>query len=283
MSLLSWIIALIVVSGLGWLAWWLLIESEGVYLGRRVVIRLYDLYAARYDDIKRFRPEADHQYLAQPIMQRIAPVKTPLMLDVATGTARLPIAMLRHAQFHGRVIGVDLAKNMLFKAAYKLGDEIDDRTPLIWCPAETLPFDDDTFDVVTCLEALEFMRDPRAVLHECIRVLRPGGILLTANRISTRLMPGKTWENDKIAEELLDAEMDEIEIEAWQLDYNLVWAIKMGESAPTLSRPLTEILRCPRCQQRELSRKPDRLTCDNCGCEVPIEYGVIAMAQLLHK
>jgi ubiquinone/menaquinone biosynthesis C-methylase UbiE len=280
-SLLWWIIALLAISGIGWLLWWLLIESEGVYLGRRVVIWLYDLYAARYDDIKRYRPEADHQYLAQPIMQRIAPIKTPLMLDVATGTARLPIAMLRHPQFHGRVIGVDLAKNMLFKAAYKLGDETDDRAPLIWCPAENLPFDDDTFDVVTCLEALEFMKDPRAVLHECIRVLRPGGILLTTNRISTRLMPGKTWDNDRIAQELLDADMDEIEIEAWQLDYNLVWGIRMGSSMPTLSRPLTEILRCPRCGLRELRRTAAALSCDGCGCEIPVTFGVIEMTPLL--
>jgi len=86
------LIALIII-GLGW---WLLIESEGVYLGRRVVIWLYDLYAGRYDDIKHFRQDYDHLFLAQPLMQRIAPNRAPLVLDVASGTARLPLALLRH-------------------------------------------------------------------------------------------------------------------------------------------------------------------------------------------
>ena len=39
---------------LGVLVWWLFIETEGVYLGRGVVIWLYDVYASRYDGIKEF-------------------------------------------------------------------------------------------------------------------------------------------------------------------------------------------------------------------------------------
>ena len=64
------IVILLVLAGLGVaaLVYWLLIVTEGVYLGRRVVIWLYDWYAGRYDEIKHFRSEYDHLFLSQPIL-----------------------------------------------------------------------------------------------------------------------------------------------------------------------------------------------------------------------
>jgi len=44
--------------------------------------------------------------------------------------------------------------------------------------ATALPWDDATFDVVLALELVEHVPDPRAVLAELARVLRPGGTLL---------------------------------------------------------------------------------------------------------
>lgn len=41
-----------------------------------------------------------------------------------------------------------------------------------------LPFEDASFDVVTCQTLLIHLKDPQAVVHEMIRVLRPGGRLL---------------------------------------------------------------------------------------------------------
>jgi ubiquinone/menaquinone biosynthesis C-methylase UbiE len=43
---------------------------------------------------------------------------------------------------------------------------------------EKLPFNDNTFDVVTSLANLEHLMDPKAVLNEIYRVLKPGGTLL---------------------------------------------------------------------------------------------------------
>ncbi len=168
-DLLAILLSASLLAGLIALGWWLLFATEGVYLGRRVVIWLYDLYATRYDGIKHFRREYDHMYLAQPIMERIAPIKSPLILDAATGTGRLPLAMLQHAHFQGRVIAVDLSRRMLSQAAVKFNDA---HVNLLCAPAEHLPFADDCFDVVTCLEALEFMEHPAATLSELIRVLQ---------------------------------------------------------------------------------------------------------------
>ncbi len=226
----------------GLFLWWLFIITEGVYLGRRVVIWLYDLYAGRYDNIKQFQPEYDHVLLAQPIMEIIAPHQSPLVLDVATGTGRLPDALLNHVGFHGRIVAADLSHKMLVKASEKLADDLD-RVTLLCVPAEDLPFEDDLFDVVTCLEALEFMAEPVTVLCELARVLRPGGLLVTTNRIGTRLMPGKTFTDAEFEVMLNDCGIEDVIIEPWQEDYHRVWGLKAGEAMPTGARPFVEILR----------------------------------------
>jgi ubiquinone/menaquinone biosynthesis C-methylase UbiE len=46
--------------------------------------------------------------------------------------------------------------------------------------AESLPFPNGTFDVVTCQTLLIHVRDPAAVLAELVRVARPGGLVLVA-------------------------------------------------------------------------------------------------------
>ncbi len=148
------------IAGAGILVWWLFIATEGVYLGRRVVIWLYDLYANRYDGIKNYQREYEHIFLAQPIMEAIAPNRAPLVLDVATGTGRLPLALVRHGGFKGRIVGTDLSRRMLHHATKNIYP-YDELVDFIWCPAEKLPFADNTFDVVTCLEALEFMSNPK--------------------------------------------------------------------------------------------------------------------------
>ena len=42
---------------------------------------------------------------------------------------------------------------------------------------ETLPFDDDSFDVVLCDNVVDHALDPRLILEEMARVLKPGGTL----------------------------------------------------------------------------------------------------------
>ncbi len=270
------LIIVLIIAAIIALGWWLLIETEGVYLGRRVVVWLYDLYAGRYDGIKQFSKQYDHQFLAQPIMEQISPIKTPLILDVATGTGRLPQALLRHRQFHGRVIGADLSRNMLARAATKIDDP---RVTLIWTPAEHLPFPDDTFDVVTCLEAIEFMIHREAVLRELMRVLRPDGLMLITNRINAPLMPGKTWSSEQLQARLEALGLLKVTTDYWQVDYNRVWARKPGASLPTLARPLAEVLRCPHCDQALLVKHGDSWVCPNCDYRAPVMAdGVIELA-----
>lgn len=252
-------VIVLVLAGLGVaaLVYWLFVATEGVYLGRRVVIWLYDLYAGRYDEIKRFRSDYDHLFLAQPILKLIAPQTNPRVLDVATGTGRLPLALLRHGQFDGRIVGIDLSRRMLDHAAAKTDDP---RATWVRAPAEALPVFDEAFDVVTCLEALEFMANPEVVAAELARAVRPGGLLMVTARRTGRWMPGKAWDFERTGDVLDALGFERIEGQRWQVDYDLVWGFKGGESAAA-SGPL---LRCPACSGA-LERDDGAYRCARCG------------------
>jgi ubiquinone/menaquinone biosynthesis C-methylase UbiE len=94
--------------------------------------------------------------------------------------------------------------------------------------AQALPFADETFDAVTCLEALEFFPNARTALAECVRVLRPGGQLAVTNRIGweARLLVGRTLTPPAFERLLAELPLDQIHIDSWQVDYDLAWARK---------------------------------------------------------
>lgn len=266
---------LVLIFIVGFAAWWLLIDTEGVYLGKRVVIWLYDVYASRYDNIKQYDDVEEHIYLAQPLLAKI-PATDPLVLDVATGTGRLPLALCQHARFEGHIIGVERSRKMVAQAAEKIANEhFDEYVTLLWADGTDLPFPDNSFDVVTCMEALEFMPQPEAGLDEITRVLRPGGLLLTTRRVNT-YMPGRLWDESEMADMLGERGIVGATFQRWHTDYDLVWAQKGGESAFIGAMPAHEIMICPRCQQQTMAAQPDRWQCSNCHLVVPMaDDGVI--------
>ncbi len=233
-SVLTLLLALLAPALAAFLVWWLVFETEGVYLGRRAVIALYDLYANRYDRIKQFDERADLMLVALPLLDRLAPQTDPLILDVATGTGRLPLLMARVARFQGHVIGIDASRRMLHKAREKVRREcFEPFVTLLRHDASALPFPDRSFNVVTCIEALEFMPDPKQTLAEMTRVLRPGGLLLATIRIDTRWMPNRTWSEARMRLELEALGLRDVDVMIWQDDYSQVWAFKKSVQPQT--------------------------------------------------
>ncbi|MFD9317592.1 class I SAM-dependent methyltransferase [Streptomyces sp. NPDC060053] len=105
------------------------------------------------------------------VVREVAPVgPADRVLDVACGTG------LMSRLFKGRaaeVVGVDITPEMADQAATHL-----DR--LVIAPAEVLPFEDASFDVVVCRQGVQFMELPAAV-EEMVRVVRPGGRVVLVN------------------------------------------------------------------------------------------------------
>ncbi|PJF46797.1 MAG: class I SAM-dependent methyltransferase [Chloroflexi bacterium] len=208
---------------------WQLVVAEGAYLGPHVVAWLYDRFAPHYDRVKQFDKAGDALMLAAPILKHLAvsAVSHAVVLDVATGTGRLPDALLAQRRFRGHIVALDLSRRMLDRAQAKLA-AYGDRVVFMRRDAQRLPFDADAFDVVTCLEALEFMRDQHAAVREMWRVLKPGGLLMVSNRIGPDAwkLPGRTLPTAAFAARLRALGFQDVQSRPWLVDYDLVTGIK---------------------------------------------------------
>ncbi|MFQ6058522.1 MAG: methyltransferase domain-containing protein [Anaerolineae bacterium] len=259
--------------------YWTVVVTEGAYLGPRVVAFLYDWGARTYDQIKDFDARDEAWFLAQPLARALDGVPHPLILDVATGTGRLPLALLRHLDFAGHIVALDISRGMLHQAARKTAG-YRGRVTLMWKDAASLPFVDSAFEAVTCLEALEFLPQPLEALREMVRVLKPGGVFLLTNRVGweARLMPGRAYEPKCLEEMLRGLSLRSVETRTWQEYYDLIWARKGGVLiAPNRPRGLMDVLRCPCCQAQELSAGEGSLTCLRCGQLYLRQEGIICL------
>lgn len=72
--------------------------------------------------------------------------------------------------------------------------------------AHALPYDDDSFDVVTCQTTLIHVQHPRKVIMEMRRVVKPGGLLLCAepNNIAGSLVRSNLSAEDTIEDVVKD-------------------------------------------------------------------------------
>jgi ubiquinone/menaquinone biosynthesis C-methylase UbiE len=221
----GWLLALAVLGGvtlLGAGLYWELIVAEGAHLGPRVVVWLYDLVARRYEQIKKFQRDLDDNYLGWPLAVTLAEVEAPRVLDVAAGTGRGARSLLRQVAFDGAIINVELAAGMLAEGRRQTA-LWPGRTAWVRGPADRLPFSAEVFDVVMCLEALEFFPDAQAALAEFVRVLRPGGWLVVTNRVglSASLIVGKTFPRAAFRRLLEQLPLEAVRVEPWQVEYDL--------------------------------------------------------------
>ena len=108
--------SLLVFAGL---AYWELVIAEGAHLGQRVVVRLYDWTAQRYESIKKFDAEYEDRALGQPLALALRSTSACQVLDVAAGTGRLARSLLRQRAFAGVVVNLDLSKAMLLHTRHQ--------------------------------------------------------------------------------------------------------------------------------------------------------------------
>ncbi len=95
------------------------------------------------------------------------------MLDVATGTGDLAIALAGRVAPGGEVVGSDFSEEMLVRARRK--NPSPQTLSFEWGDALDLSYPDDSFDAATVGFAARNFADLAAGLREMRRVVRPGG------------------------------------------------------------------------------------------------------------
>jgi 2-polyprenyl-6-hydroxyphenyl methylase / 3-demethylubiquinone-9 3-methyltransferase len=121
-----------------------------------------------WDPAGEFKPLHDINPLRLDWIAQHAPLQGARVLDVGCGGGILAEAMARRG---AKVTGIDLAEKALRVAQlHLLESKLDIRY-------EKSSVDDvaGEFDLVTCMELLEHVPDPAAMVAACARLVRPGG------------------------------------------------------------------------------------------------------------
>src|SRR5438067_921712 len=116
---MTWTVAAGVAVLLLALGFYLVVFTDGTYLGPRFVRFVYDRLGRRWD----YPTEARHQRIDQtdlaPVL-RAALSATPahLVIDVACGTGRVPLLLVGQPEwFRSMVVGADVSSGMLAAGA----------------------------------------------------------------------------------------------------------------------------------------------------------------------
>ena len=142
--------------------------------GNEFAVELFSGLPRRYDALAEFLSFAQNARWRHELIQRIA-VHQPLsILDVATGTGGVAIALARATD--ARITGVDISHAMLERGRRRVEKAgLGDRITLEPARAESVPFAAGSFDAVSFTYLLRYVEDPAATVTELVRVLRPGG------------------------------------------------------------------------------------------------------------
>ncbi len=137
--------------------------------------KVFNNIAARYDLVNAFLSFGFHQSWRVRLAQAL-PAQTTSVLDLACGTAAIPLALARYRDKITNIVGVDISENMLTIGKTRVSKAVADRRiNLLQGDALDLPMGADTFDAVTVGFALRNVPDIMRLFITAYRVLKPSG------------------------------------------------------------------------------------------------------------
>ncbi len=132
-----------------------------------------DLAHRWWDPDSEFRPLHRINPLRLTWIETIAPLAGRRVLDVGCGGGILSDSMARRG---AQVLGIDLSDKALKVAQLHAIEAGNERVEYRAVAAEALAQEQAAaFDVVTCMEMLEHVPDPAAIVRACATLVRPGG------------------------------------------------------------------------------------------------------------
>ena len=136
---------------------------------------MFDNVSSKYDFLNRLLSARIDVLWRNKAIKIIAAENPNKILDVATGTGDLAIALAKKIP-NAQITGFDLSAGMLAYGKTKVKkNHLDNRIEMIQGDAENMPFEDNTFDIVTAGFGVRNFEDLEKGLLEFQRVLKPGG------------------------------------------------------------------------------------------------------------
>lgn len=155
---------------------------------KKEIEAMFDRIAPTYDRLNHTLSWHVDRLWRHNVVRRVGRMQPRRILDLATGTGDLAIAMARRMR-GVEVLGIDLSEKMLAVAACKVHEHrLAGRITLERGDAGHLALEDGTVDVVTVAFGVRNFEDIAGGLREIRRVLRNGGHIVVLE-LSTPRMP----------------------------------------------------------------------------------------------
>jgi SAM-dependent methyltransferase len=183
-------------------------------------VAFLNLMGANWD--KPLTPEDEDDYLRT----QLSPVDGPV-LDLACGAGRWTRTVMSHVG-DSRVIGLDLSVAMLDLVRAELPNLC-----VVRGTATQLPFKTGSLGAVNCSNALQLFPDPRAVIQEIGRCLRPGG---TLTAFTFRQADRPTYRHFQRRHE------QTFNVRAFRTDELVSWSVSAGLELTDLRSPAGTVL-----------------------------------------
>jgi demethylmenaquinone methyltransferase/2-methoxy-6-polyprenyl-1,4-benzoquinol methylase len=151
---------------------------------------MFNNIAGRYDFLNHFLSAGIDRIWRKKLVKMLLKSNPQQILDVATGTADLAIALA--AKTKSPIIGVDISQGMLDIGHQKLKNKgLDHQITLELADSEALPFNNETFDAAMVAFGVRNFEDLDQGLSEISRVVKPGGMVAVLEFSRPKAFPVK--------------------------------------------------------------------------------------------
>jgi demethylmenaquinone methyltransferase/2-methoxy-6-polyprenyl-1,4-benzoquinol methylase len=165
------------------------VRDDLAHQSPKEISAMFGRVAARYDLMNHVMGGGLDLYWRRRLVLAVAAQRPARVLDLATGSGDVLLALRRHRAYTESAVGADFCLPMLQQARAKKARN------LLVGDGLHLPFPAASFDAVTIAWGLRNFADRLAGLREMRRVLRPGGraYVLEFSHPAARLAPLYFW------------------------------------------------------------------------------------------
>ena len=145
---------------------------------KQQVEQMFDNISGNYDGLNRVISMGTDVSWRKKVVQMAKDHQPETVLDIATGTGDLAIQIAEAANAK-KIIGLDLSEGMLKVGRKKImSKNLQTKIEMIQGDSEALPFDDNSFDVITVAFGVRNFETLELGLSEIYRVLKKGGLFI---------------------------------------------------------------------------------------------------------
>ena len=151
-------------------------KSELCINGANQIQEMFNAVAPKYDFLNRLLSVGCDRYWRKAAVSEFKSFGNKAFLDVATGTADIPLEISKRYPKPTQIVGMDFSLSMLKLGNKKISDNKLSKTiKLIPGSAENIPFKDQSFDGVITSFGVRNFTDAKKGLREMHRILKPNG------------------------------------------------------------------------------------------------------------